>query len=548
MEKGKKIIKSSVIVSTFLITAAVLFHVPAFFKYTKKSKAKINGITIERSENIINVTKKQKDNDIIFSCGVNGKNEPGFIPANEGEEVTADTFYVSDDYVFVDDTTGARILVYKNGDYNKTLKLEWNQNVVRMYYSPKTDMLSMVYIDLSKTDTSYYYFLKMKVSTEQIVESKQLSNKKQVLLDYYFDVNGNLQTEYLKEKSIEEDDLEEELNDILDDDFQYEECYSDKNSKTTICSEYDEDSDEVNECIVNSLGNTPETYAVPEAHNYGLDADNIQVQNKKIYQMVVNQDGITIYQLNQKNIKNNTIKMYKRNRDVETVVNNNKFTLLNSYESNKINKIIATSTNVSPLSYATIRKRIKDRYSIKWTYAPKNRNIKVVSEAKRKYVSAPGWLIAQHPDPTSSYSVENIPYCWGGYTNSFKTQIEQGYYAGNVNTNASSYIAKTAGLDCSGFVSTVYKLPKHFGTYELASSKYFNKRSSTSKVKQYDLLLNPGNHVVIVTGVYTQDSHKYVNTVEESCTYGKIVKREGRKYQSLINDGYYPYKYANIQN
>ncbi|MBQ1394395.1 MAG: hypothetical protein IIY81_12890, partial [Lachnospiraceae bacterium] len=61
-------------------------------------------------------------------------------------------------------------------------------------------------------------------------------------------------------------------------------------------------------------------------------------------------------------------------------------------------------------------------------------------------------------------------------------------------------------------------------------------------------LLNPGNHVVIVTGVYTQDSHKYVNTVEESCTYGKIVKREGRKYQSLINDGYYPYKYANIQN
>ena len=90
----------------------------------------------------------------------------------------------------------------------------------RMYYSPETDVLSMVYLDLNKTDASYYYFMQMKVSTEQILENKQLSDKNRVLLEYYFDADGELQMEYLKEEStIEDDELEEELNDILDDSF-----------------------------------------------------------------------------------------------------------------------------------------------------------------------------------------------------------------------------------------------------------------------------------------------------------------------------------------
>jgi cell wall-associated NlpC family hydrolase len=548
MKKSKKIVKVGVTLSAFLVTVAMLTEMPAFLSCSENSKEKVTETIVKKEKNLINVNKTESENAVVFSCGVNGKNEPGFIPANEGEEITADTFYVSGDTVFLDDTTGARILVYKHGKYNKTLKLEWNQNVVRMYYSPETDVLSMVYLDLNKTDASYYYFMQMKVSTEQILENKQLSDKNRVLLEYYFDADGELQMEYLKEEStIEDDELEEELNDILDDSFEYEACYSDKKNTTTICSNYKEGTDEVNECIINSSADTPETYAIPEAHNSGLDAENIQVEDKKIYQMVANEEGITVYELKQKNIKNDTVETYNRDRNAENT--EKKLTFLNKVQdSNNDGKIISTSTSVSPLSYATIKSRIEDRYSLKWRYAPKNRNIKVVAEAKRKYVAAPGWLIAQYPNPTSTYSVENIPYCWGGYTSNFKTQIEQGYYAGNVNTTASSYIEKTAGLDCSGFVSIVYKLPGHFGTYQLASSKYFAKRSNTSNVKKYDLLINPGSHVVIVTRVYMDGNDKYVDTAEESGTYGKIVKRTGRRYNTLCNDNYSPYNYTNIKN
>ena len=220
-----------------------------------------------------------------------------------------------------------------------------------MYYSPENDVLSMVYLDLNKTDASYYYFMKMKVSTEQILENKQLSDKNRVLLEYYFDADGELQMEYLKEEStIEDDELEEELNDILDDSFEYEACYSDKKNTTTICSSYKEGTDEVNECIINSSADTPETYAIPEAHNSGLDAENIQVEDKKIYQMVANEEGITVYELKQKNIKNDTVESYNRDRNAENT--EKKLTFLNKVQdSNKDGKIISTSTSVSPVSY-----------------------------------------------------------------------------------------------------------------------------------------------------------------------------------------------------
>lgn len=65
--------------------------------------------------------------------------------------------------------------------------------------------------------------------------------------------------------------------------------------------------------------------------------------------------------------------------------------------------------------------------------------------------------------------VSGIPYCWGGYVSldlsnqpqvkNFKDALQKGYIAGNINTSG-GYKPLTAGLDCSGFVSAVYKLPQ----------------------------------------------------------------------------------------
>ncbi|WDC83208.1 hypothetical protein PL321_10385 [Caloramator sp. mosi_1] len=72
--------------------------------------------------------------------------------------------------------------------------------------------------------------------------------------------------------------------------------------------------------------------------------------------------------------------------------------------------------------------------------------------------------------------VSGIPYCWGGYISldmsnqpqikNFKDALDKGLVAGNINTNG-GYKPLTAGLDCSGFVGAVYKLPIKVSTQML---------------------------------------------------------------------------------
>ena len=50
---------------------------------------------------------------------------------------------------FLDDTVNQRILIYKNGKYEKSISLEWNYDVKRMYYSATDHILKTVYEDLS---------------------------------------------------------------------------------------------------------------------------------------------------------------------------------------------------------------------------------------------------------------------------------------------------------------------------------------------------------------------------------------------------------------
>lgn len=75
---------------------------------------------------------------------------------------------------------------------------------------------------------------------------------------------------------------------------------------------------------------------------------------------------------------------------------------------------------------------------------------------------------------------------------------------------------------------------------------YFKKRANKENVQAYDILDYKWHHVVIVTNVYTINNVKYVDTVEESSTYGRIVKKKGLKYSNLTADGFWPYKYANL--
>ena len=507
--------------------------------------------------------KAKSENKEIFSCYVNQDNTPGFIPANEGEEVTADTFFVSNKYIFLDDTLGTRILMYnKTGKFLKALDLEWNQNVTRMCYIEKKDILNLVYMDLNKDDATYYHLLKIKVSTNKVLEDKELSNSKEILKDYYFIEDGTLQTFYF-EKEAENEDIKEELekteenlDEVFPIDCDYEECYTDANNNTvTICSNFNEKLETVDECIVVSQNTAAKNYAVPEEHNYTLTANTIQSYNGKIYQMLVKDNKISIFELAQKKVQKNKITGYTR--PVKNDITKQQGVSLLSV-SNTDKKAILTAAKTNPLSYSDIKNNFTAQKNYKWKYKKKNRDKSTIEKNKRQYVARPGWLDRldlPYNNPDTVYSTSNIPYCWGGYckTTGFGKNLDAGYYAGNINTSSSSYIDKTAGNDCSGFVSIVYELGAKYGTYNLTTCGAFKKRTNNSNVKKGDVLIWPGHHVVIVTKVYDKDKEKdkklYVDTVEQCQTFGRITEKIKRAYEAeFTKNGYDAYKYVNLTN
>lgn len=468
----RKMLSRFAIATTVIAMPAIIGYKLGIGNYTNTISKKNNNVVSRKVEKVNYI--KDNENEVFFTCGLNGENEPGFIPSNEGEQITSDTFFVSENYVFLDDTTGTRILVYENGKYVKELNLEWYQDVQNMYYSEESGTLSMVYQNLNKTDATYYYLMTMEMVTGKVKENRQLSNSRKILLDYHFDENGKLQTQYIGEESNDT-----EFGVVLDEDYHCDTCFSDEEDTTiTICTKFNEKDTSVEECIIVSDNGKPETYVVPEKHEYGLDSKTIQMSDGDVYQMVVDQDNFTIYKLTQEKIEDNNIETLNRElTNSQEDMKNGIISLKSSYD---IGNIIKTSSSIPHLNSSVIESRINDRYSCAQNYTPANRTTSVIPRNLRSYVAAPTWLTGQYPDPTRSYSVTNIPYCWGGYTKSFLTQIRNGYFAGNVNVSAGKgYISNTAGLDCARFVSVVYKLPTDYNTYELTSCEYFKHHFTT---------------------------------------------------------------------
>ena len=139
-----------------------------------------------------------------------------------------------------------------------------------------------------------------------------------------------------------------------------------------------------------------------------------------------------------------------------------------------------------------------------------------------------------------------MPYCWGGWNaETYVKNINNGKYAGNVNTTSSGYVSGTVGMDCSGYVSVAFDLPYKHGTSTLSSC--FTKISNTNNVQAYDILNKSGSHVMIVVNTYVKNGVRYVDTYEETTGSGKIVYQTGRNYQSLLNSGYVPMRYNYLQ-
>mgnify|MGYP000764347493 FL=1 len=70
-------------------------------------------------------------------------------------------------------------------------------------------------------------------------------------------------------------------------------------------------------------------------------------------------------------------------------------------------------------------------------------------------------------------------------------------------------------------------------------------------MKKNDVLIAPGVHTLIVQKVYKEEGKVYMDTVEESKSFGAIVKREGRLFKDIDkankSGAVWPYKYNYLE-
>jgi hypothetical protein len=128
-----------------------------------------------------------------------------------------------------------------------------------------------------------------------------------------------------------------------------------------------------------------------------------------------------------------------------------------------------------------------------WVY-----NVNLNGVKSNENIALPNYLIG-----IKQVKVSGLPYCWGGYTSldisnssdvkNFQDALKKGYTAGNVNC-IGNYKSFTAGLDCSGFVCAVFKIPEKCGTGNI--SRYFNT-ININDLKPMDILDCVNKHVFI---------------------------------------------------
>ncbi len=545
---------NKMIVIPIVTIAAVVGIGSNFFEKQIGKQFQHNTVVKQRKEANLkqcNVTSYDASAHIVFTSGVNGKNEPGYDPANEGETITVDTFFLSNDRVFIDDTVNNRILIYKNGSYEKKINLEFKRDVKKMYYDEDAGILKAVYENREKLDATHYYLMYIDVTKNCIISEKEISNEKNILLEYAFNSDGELETNYYeKDETYDEEEVQDYVDELNDEDVTVETGFaSDEDKKISICSVEDNEASNVNECILISKDGKVESYVVPDEHKDVLTEADVQMIGENVYQLKVDESELQIVQLTAVEITNDCLDYYSRELSTEENNESDYIKLLN-YNNNDTKAMSVSSW--STLTAAQINSRIDDCYNCKWNFTKKNRDTSVCNYPK--YVKQSCFL-HKYPDPTSTYAVTNIPYCWGGYTLAFKTQIANGYYASNVCTksdgNNVGYISKTAGLDCSGFVSRIFKLGSHYGTSQLTQLSCFTKRGKKENVKKNDILIAPGLHTLIVQKVYTKKGKIYMDTVEESKSFGAIVKRVGRSFEDIDKANksgtMWPYKYKYLE-
>lgn len=191
------------------------------------------------------------------------------------------------------------------------------------------------------------------------------------------------------------------------------------------------------------------------------------------------------------------------------------------------------------LSREECLKRALSIVEYKWTL--RKQNTEMYNEKKitlPRYIAA----IAKKHEGEAAWTEEmvGIPYCWGGFESQyntqaaqrFDTQLAKNYTAGNINT---SYYTteKSAGLDCSGYAGTVYGMKEKVNTRMLMGVG--TAVTSPEKLDSMDMLLYPGEHVILYYGKITDG---VLLVTEVAVRDGRTSVHPKRINELIVQPGY----------
>ncbi len=143
-----------------------------------------------------------------------------------------------------------------------------------------------------------------------------------------------------------------------------------------------------------------------------------------------------------------------------------------------------------------------------------------------------------------------VPYKWGGFDSleSFAAGVRAGKAAGDLYTlekrrkGNGAVSADAVGIDCSGFISRCWKLPRKYGTATLG--KVSKPLTSMDELRAGDILNTANAHVILFAE--WRDKARTTAFFYEAAPFSKVVARE---YQiaDLKSAGFKPLRYRRIR-
>jgi hypothetical protein len=144
-----------------------------------------------------------------------------------------------------------------------------------------------------------------------------------------------------------------------------------------------------------------------------------------------------------------------------------------------------------------------------------------------------------------------IPYMWGGFDTpeSFDAGLQEGKFAGDIYTAEKRRLLDDAvskhavGIDCSGFVSRCWKLPRSYSTRELTG--LCDPVTDLAQLKPGDIFNTHNSHVVLFAG-WLDDEHKELTFFEAGSNPQWKVQLQRAPLGFLLDKGYTAWRYRGV--